>query len=72
MSLHASDENCENSIFFDFLVFSQGVGLGSVASNVHVAESSFFSFNFLDKFGVDGLSGFSCGVDHNQSFKLLR
>ncbi len=63
MSLHAIDENCENLIFLGFLVFSQGVSLGSIASNVHVAESLFSSFDFLDKSRVDGLSGFSHGVD---------
>jgi hypothetical protein len=72
MSLHATDENCENLILFEFLVFSQGVSLGSVASNVHVAESSFSSFDFLNKSRVDGLSGFSHGVDQNHSFELLK
>jgi hypothetical protein len=43
MSLHASDENL---IFFEFLVSSQGVGLGSVTSNVHVVEPSFFYLTF--------------------------
>jgi hypothetical protein len=38
-------------ILFEFLVFSQGVSLGFVASYVHVAESSFLSFDFLDKYG---------------------
>jgi hypothetical protein len=28
MSLHASDENCENLILFELLVFSQGGKLG--------------------------------------------
>jgi hypothetical protein len=65
MSLHASDENCEKLIFFEFFVFSQGVSLGSIALNVHVAKSSFLSFDFLDGSGVDGLSGFFCQVDHN-------
>jgi hypothetical protein len=37
MSLHASDGNCEKLIIFEFFVFSQGVGLGSVALNIHVA-----------------------------------
>ncbi len=36
MSLHASNENCENLIVFEFLVFSQGVSLGFVALDVHV------------------------------------
>ncbi len=63
MSLHASDENCENLILFEFLVFSQGVNLGSVALDVHIAKSLFSSFDFLDRFGVDGFSGFSRGVD---------
>jgi hypothetical protein len=72
MSLHASDENCENLLLFEFLVFSQCVSLGSVASDVHVAESSFSSFDFLDGSGVDGLSGFSRGVDQNHSLELSR
>jgi len=72
MSLHASDENCENLILFEFLGFSQGVSLGSVASDVHVAESSFSSFDFLDGSGVDGLSGFSRGVHQNHSLELSR
>jgi hypothetical protein len=63
MSLHAFDENCENSILFEFLIFSQGVSLGFVASNIHVVESSFLSFDFLDGFRVDGLSKFFHGVD---------
>jgi hypothetical protein len=63
MSLRASYENCENLILFEFFVFSQGVSLGFVASDVHVAKSSFSSFDFLDKSRVDGLSGFSHGVD---------
>jgi hypothetical protein len=63
MSLHASDENCENLILFKFLVFSQGVSLSSVASNVHVTKSSFSLFDFLNGSRVDGLNGFSCGVD---------
>jgi len=70
MSLHASNENWENLIFFEFLVFSQGVNLGSVASDVHIAESLFSSFDFLDRFGVDGFSRFSHGVDQNHSLKL--
>jgi hypothetical protein len=72
MSLHASDENCENLILFEFLVFSQGVSLGFVTSDVHVVESSFSSFDFLDRFGVDGLSGISRGVGHNHSLELSR
>ncbi len=72
MSLHASDENCENLILFEFLVSSQRVNLGSIASYVHVAKSSFLSFDFLDKYGVDGLSGFSRQVDHNHSLELSR
>jgi len=46
--------------------------LGYVASDILVAESSFLSFDFLDGSRVDGLSRFSCGVDHNHSFKLSR
>jgi hypothetical protein len=72
MSLHHSDDNCENLILFEFFVFSQGVSLGFVALDVHVAKSSFSSFDILDRFGVDGLRGFSCGVDQNHSFKLSR
>jgi hypothetical protein len=72
MSLHAFDENCEKLIIFEFLVFSQGVSLGSIALNVHVVDSSFSSFDFLDGFGVDGLNGFSHGVDHNHSFNMSR
>jgi hypothetical protein len=67
MSLHASNENCENFIFFEFLVFSQGVSLGFVTLDIHVAKSSFLSFDFLD-----GLSGFSHQVHHNHSLKLSR
>jgi hypothetical protein len=63
MSLHAFDENCEHLIFFEFLVFSQGVNLGFVALDVHVVESSFCHLTFLDGSGVDGLSRFSHGVD---------
>jgi hypothetical protein len=40
--------------------------------DVHVAESSFSSFDFLDGSGVDGLSGFSRGVDQNHSLELSR
>jgi len=72
MSLHASNENCENLIFFEFLVFSQGVNLGSITSNIHVVESSFLSFDFLDGSRVDGLSGFSHGVDQNHYIDLLK
>jgi hypothetical protein len=72
MSLHVFDEKCDNLILLEFLVFSQGVNLGFVASNIHVAESSFSSFDFLDRFGVDGLSEFFCGVDHNHSLKLSK
>jgi hypothetical protein len=72
MSLHAFDENCENLIFFEFLVSSQGVNLGFVTSNVHVAKSSFLSFDFLDGSKVDGLSGVFHGVDQNHSMKLLK
>jgi hypothetical protein len=72
MSLHVSDEKCENPILFEFLVFSQGVSLGFVAFDLHVIEFSFSSFDFLDKFGVDGLRGFSRGVDQNHSLKLSR
>jgi len=46
--------------------------LGYVASDILVAESSFLSFDFLDGSRVDGLSRFSCGVDHNHSFELSR
>jgi hypothetical protein len=46
MSLHASDENCENLILFEFFVLSQGVSLGSGTSDVHVAESSFRHLTF--------------------------
>jgi hypothetical protein len=70
ISLHAFDENYENLIFSKFLVFSQGVSLGFVALDVHVAKSSFLSFDFLDRFGVDGLSGFSCGIDHTHYLEL--
>jgi len=70
--LHAFDENCENLIFSKFLVFSQGVSLGFVASDIHVAKSLFLSFHFLDRFGVDGLNGFSCGVDHTHYLELSR
>ncbi len=31
VSMHAFDENCENLILFEILVFSQGVSLGSFA-----------------------------------------
>jgi hypothetical protein len=72
MSLHASDENCENLSFFEFLVFSQGVSLGFVTSNVHATKSSFFSFDFLDGSRVDGLNEFSHGVDQNHSIELLK
>jgi hypothetical protein len=72
MSLHVFDENCENLILFEFLVFSQGVSLGSIASDVHVANFSFSSFDILDGFGVDGLSRFFLWVDHNHSFELSR
>jgi hypothetical protein len=72
MSLHPYDDNCENLILFEFFVFSQGVSLGFVALDVHVAESSFSSFDFLDRFGVDGLRRFSRGVDQNHYFKLSR
>jgi len=63
VSLHAFDENCENLILFEILVFSQGVSLGSFALNVHVVEFSFSLFDFLDRSRVDGLNGFFCGVD---------
>jgi hypothetical protein len=63
MSLHAYDENCENLILFEFFVFSQGVSLGFFALDVHVVESSFLLFDFLDRYGVDGLNRFFCGVD---------
>jgi hypothetical protein len=46
--------------------------LGFVASNIHVTKSSFLSFDFLERFGVDGLSGFSCGVDHNHFLELSK
>jgi hypothetical protein len=73
MSLHAYDENCENLILFEFLVFSQGVSMGFVAFDVHVVESPFSSFDLiLDRFGVDGLRGFSHGVDQNHSLKFSR
>jgi hypothetical protein len=72
MSLHASYESCENLILFEFLVFSQVVSLGSIALDIHVAKSSFSSFDFLDEFGVDGLSRFSRRVDHNHSLELSR
>jgi hypothetical protein len=39
--MHPSNDNCENLILFEFFVFSQGVSLGFVALDVHVAESSF-------------------------------
>ncbi len=63
MSLHAYDENCENLILFEFFVFSQGVSLGFFALDVHVVKSSFLLFDFLDRYGVDGLNRFFCGVD---------
>jgi hypothetical protein len=44
--------------------------LDFVALDIHVAKSSFSSFDFLDGFGVNGLNAFSHGVDHNQYFKL--
>jgi hypothetical protein len=72
MSLHASNENYENFIFFEFLVFSQGVSLGFVTLDIHVAKSSFLSFDFLDGSNMDGLSGFSRQVHHNHSLKLSR
>jgi hypothetical protein len=72
MSLHASDENYENLTFFVFLIFSQGVSLGFVTSNIHVTKSSFSSFDFLDGFGMDGLSGFPHGIEHNHFLKLSR
>jgi len=56
MSLHVSNDNCDNLILFEFLVFSQCVSLGFVASNVHVTKSSFSSFDFLDGSKVDDLS----------------
>jgi hypothetical protein len=46
MSLHVFDENCEHLILFEFLVFSQGVSLGYVASNVHIVKFSFRHFTF--------------------------
>jgi hypothetical protein len=46
MSLHASDENYENLIFFDFYFFSQGVSLGFVTLDIHVAKSSFCHLTF--------------------------
>jgi hypothetical protein len=72
MSLHPFDETCENLILFEFLVFSQVVSLGFVALDVHVAKSSYSSFDFLDKFGVNGFRGFSCGVDQNHYLELSR
>ncbi len=72
MSLHAFDENCENLIIFEFLVFSQGVSLGSIASDIHVVKSSFLSFDFLNGSGVDGSNMFFHGVDHNHSLELSR
>jgi hypothetical protein len=46
------------------------VNLGFVAFDIHVVESSFSSFDFLDRFGVDGLGRFFHGVDQNHSLKL--
>ncbi len=46
--------------------------MGFAAFDVHVIESPFSSFDFLDTIGVDGLRRFSCGVDQNHSLQLSR
>ncbi len=46
--------------------------MGSIALDVHVVESSFLSFDFLDGSEVDGLSRFFHGVDHNHPLELSK
>lgn len=53
-------------------IFSHHLHFHSVTSDVHVGDSSFASFDFLDGSGVDGLSGFPRGVDDNHSLELSR
>jgi hypothetical protein len=62
MSLHAFDENCKNLILFEFLIFSQGVRFGFVASDIHVAKSLFSSFDFWTNLGWMAGASFLVGL----------